>query len=155
MSSPKKKKLFFSRFQDNWLEKTEFKDWLIKRDEFTDNCRYCYNDFTIKYEGISAVNAHKDSKIHKTKSSSFKMSQSMSRFMSKINTKDAEEVTVSEFCLTYHTINHYLSYNSMDCNVKLIKNLFNDSKIYQGLQCGRTKMEVLAENILCPLSIER
>ncbi len=79
----------------------------------------------------------------------------MSRFVTKINTKDAEEVTVSELSLTYHTINHYLSYNSMDCNVKLIKNLFNDSKICQGLQCGRTKMEALAQNILCPLSIER
>lgn len=78
----------------------------------------------------------------------------MNSFVTIINAKQAEKVTVSELCLTYHTINHHLSYNSMDCNIKLIKNLFNDSKICQGVQCGRTKMEALAENILCPLSIE-
>ena len=81
-----------------------------EKDEFTANCRYCYYDFTVKYEGISAVNAHKGSKSHKSKSSSAKMSKSMTQFVTKINTKDAEEVTVSELCLTY-TINHYLSYN--------------------------------------------
>ena len=43
----------------------------------------------------------------------------------------------------------------MDCNVKLIQKLFPDSKICQSLQCGRTKMEAIAKNILSPLSIEK
>jgi hypothetical protein len=154
MSSPKKKKLYWTRFQDNWLEKSDFKEWLVKRDEFTAGCRYCNINLTVKYNGIAALNDHNETKSHKTKTCSAKMSQSINAFVSTINKQQTDWVTVSELCLTYHTINHYLSYNSMDCNVKLIKNLFKDSKIAQTLQCGRTKMEALNENVLCPLSIE-
>ena len=42
----------------------------------------------------------------------------------------------------------------MDCEIKLMKTLFKKSKLCQAIQCGRTKMSALAENILCPLSIE-
>ena len=31
MSSPKMKKKFVSKFQDNWIEKDEFIEWLIKQ----------------------------------------------------------------------------------------------------------------------------
>lgn len=74
--------------------------------------------------------------------------------MTKANPKEAEEVAVSELCLTFHTVTHNMSYRSSDCNIKLIKNLFYDSKICQSVQCRRTKMEALAKNVLYPLSIQ-
>ena len=47
-----------------------------------------------------------------------------------------------------------MSYRSMDCNNKLLKELFSDSKIARGIHCGRTKLEAIATNILGPLSIK-
>lgn len=43
----------------------------------------------------------------------------------------------------------------MDCNIKLLKQLFVDSKVCQTVHCGRTKLDPLAERVLCPVSIER
>ena len=76
----------------------------------------------------------------------------MSLFVIKTNSKEKEQVIVSELCLTFHTINHH--YRSMDCNNKLLKELFSDSKIVRGMHCGRTKLEAIATNLLSPLSIK-
>jgi hypothetical protein len=152
--SPKRKKKFLTRFQENWLKDEEFNKWLNKTDEYTAHCGICGKDITIKYEGINALNKHKDSESHKKKSNAVKMSQCLTTFITKTTEKESEESAISELCITYHNVCHHLSYRSMDCGVKLMKNLFKDSNICQSIQLGRTKMEMIAINILCPLSIE-
>ena len=79
------------------------------------------------------------------------MSQNLNSFVTKVSQKDVKDVAISELCLTFHSIKHHLSYRSMDCNNKLLKELFKDSKTCQDIHCGRTKMEALAQNILFPL----
>jgi hypothetical protein len=153
--SPERKKKRLTKFQDNWLENEEYKQWLTKKDDFTGYCTYCLKEFTVKYEGIKAVNIHKNSGSHKTKTNSIKMSQTLQSFISKKSVKDIEEVAISEVCLTYHSVTHHISYNSMDCNNKLNKILFHDSKICKEISCGRTKMEAIAKNVLSPLSIDK
>ena len=154
MSETIKKKKSLSKVQDVWLEKPEFKDWLTKIDEFTVNCKICCRNFTIKYSEVSAINDHKKSNLHKTKWDAIKITQTLETFVTKITPKESDDLIISELCLTYHTVFHHLSYKSADCSIKLFKTLFKDSKICQNLKCGRTKMECLAENVLCPLSIE-
>ena len=150
----RKRKRFLTKFQENWLKNEMFNNWLSKKDDQTARCDPCSKDITIKYEGINALKKHKESDSHKQKMSAIKMSQSLSTFVVKTSNKESDETAISELCITYHTVYHHLSYRSMDCDVKLIKTLFKDSKICQSLHLGRTKSEMIAQNILCPLSVE-
>lgn len=63
-------------------------------------------------------------------------------------------VTAAELALTYHTVKHNQSYNSMDCNVKLNKTIFVDSKTALNVKLGRTKMEALVNEVLGPYALE-
>ena len=153
-NTSKEKKRRMIQFQDKWLTDPDYKEWLTKKDEFSARCNFCNIDFFVKYEGVAAVKCHKNTANHQNKEKSVKMSQTMSLFVTKTNVREEEEVIVAELCLTFHTINHHLSYRSMDCNNKLLKDLFNDSKIARHLHCGRTKMEAIATNILSPLSVK-
>jgi len=152
--SPKKSKKRYCTFQDIWLKNNEYKDWLRKVDDFRVKCTTCLTEFTIKYEGVTAINAHLNSKTHSSKVNAIKMSSALKSFINNNDSKESDSIALSEICLTYHTINHHLSYLSNDCGIKLIQQLFYDSKIAKRIHCGRTKMEAIAKNVLCPLSIE-
>lgn len=67
---------------------------------------------------------------------------------------EADNVTIAELALTYHNVQHQLSYNSLDCTIKMISNIFPDHKIVQNLQCPRTKASALVEFVLGPSSYE-
>lgn len=53
-----------------------------------------------------------------------------------------------------HTVKHDLSYNSTDCLVKLNEVLVQASKIVKKMQMGRTKAEMIAQNVLGPKTVE-
>lgn len=63
---------------------------------------------------------------------------------------DEDKVTASELALTLHAVKHNLSYNSMDCGVKLNKMIYADSKTVLNTKLGRTKMEALLLEVLGP-----
>ncbi len=123
-------------------------------DDLKVNCITCLNEFTIKYEGVTAIEAHSKSKTHKLKVNAIKMSSAINSFINKNDSKESNSIAISEICLTFHTINHHLRYLSSECGIKLIQQLLNDSKISKGIHCGCTKMGAIAENVLCPLSIK-
>ncbi|GBP12666.1 hypothetical protein EVAR_10314_1 [Eumeta japonica] len=60
---------------------------------------------------------------------------------------DKENIVASELALTYHTVKHNLSYNSMDCTVKLNKIIYADSSTATAIRLARTKMEVLVTEV--------
>ena len=151
-NTAKEKKRRMNQFQDKWLTDPDYREWLTKKNDFSARCNVCNIDFFVKYEEVAAVKCHKNTANHRNKEKSMKMSQTMSLFVIKTNSKEKEQVIVSELCLTFHTINHH--YRSMDCNNKLLKELFSDSKIARGIHCGRTKLEAIATNLLSPLSIK-
>ena len=153
MSSPEKKKRYFNKFQDIWLKNEDNEQWLAKKDNFTARFNLCSTDLTIKYEGISAIKDHKLSAKHVSNQKTIRMSETLKSFVTSVR-PDSDIDTVSELCLTYHDVCHHLSYNSMDCDIKLLKTILKDSKTCQAMMCGRTKLEALAENVLCPLSID-
>uniref|UniRef100_H3AK16 HAT C-terminal dimerisation domain-containing protein n=1 Tax=Latimeria chalumnae TaxID=7897 RepID=H3AK16_LATCH len=64
-------------------------------------------------------------------------------------------VTAAELATVYHTVEHNLSYSSMDCGVKLMQKIFNDSSIGKKLSCGRTKAESLVKNVLAPKAVSQ
>lgn len=65
--SPKKSKKIFSRFQDRWLNIDDYKDWLSKVDDYKAKCLSCCTEFTVKYEGVTAIKAHMESQQHISK----------------------------------------------------------------------------------------
>ena len=52
------------------------------------------------------------------------------------------------------TVKHGLSYNSMDCSNKLNSAMFSDSNTAKKMQCGRTKAEMIAMNVLAPRTVK-
>lgn len=67
---------------------------------------------------------------------------------------DDNNIIAAELALTFHTVKHNLSYNSMDCTNKLSKILYADSKIATKISLGRTKMEALVTEVLGPYAVE-
>ena len=55
--------------------------------------------------------------------------------------------------MIYHTVKHNLSYNSMDCGNKLLREIFGDSKVASKIACGRTKAEMIVKKVLAPKSV--
>ena len=60
----------------------------------------------------------------------------------------------AELCKVYHAVKHHQSYRSVDCGVKVDKEIYSDSLIVNGVTCGKTKTKALCENILAPYSAE-
>lgn len=67
---------------------------------------------------------------------------------------DDNNITVAELALTFHTVKHNLSYNSMDCTNKLSKILYTDSKTATNIRLARTKMQALVTEVLGPYAVE-
>lgn len=68
---------------------------------------------------------------------------------------DKENVVASELALIYHTVKHNLSYNSMDCTIKLNRIIYVNSATATGIHLARTKMEALATEVLGPYSLQK
>ncbi len=64
-NSSKESKRRLISFQDKWFYNIDYKEWLIKKDEYIANCKYCKIDFTTKYEGVGAIKTHFQSNNHK------------------------------------------------------------------------------------------
>uniref|UniRef100_H3AWU7 HAT C-terminal dimerisation domain-containing protein n=1 Tax=Latimeria chalumnae TaxID=7897 RepID=H3AWU7_LATCH len=65
-------------------------------------------------------------------------------------------VTAAELATAYHTVEHNLSYSSMDYGVKLMQKIFNDSgSIGKKFSCGRTQAESIVKNVLAPKAVSQ
>lgn len=70
------------------------------------------------------------------------------------NTPENESLSLYELSFTYHSVKHHHSYNSADCFTKNAKIFFSVSKLAQKLQCGKTKIEAIAKNVLAKASLQ-
>jgi hypothetical protein len=72
----------------------------------------------------------------------------MNNFYAAHNSIESDKICVVEMTMVYHSILHSHSYNSLDCSLKLMSNVIDDSKIAGKIKCGRTKAEALAKKVL-------
>lgn len=155
-----KKNKRFCKFQDEWLRKDEFKDWLLKSsangqdDEMTAFCKLCKVSLSVKYDGVKILRKHKESNKHTQIVRSQTASNTIANFFVKENTHENDQVSMSELILTFHGVKHGHSYISQDCGNKLMKQICFDSKIAPKIHCGRTKAEAIVENILAPYALK-
>ena len=50
-------KRYFCSFRNEWLSNDKYKDWIVKgEDELSCKCKVCNVSFTIKHDGVKAVN---------------------------------------------------------------------------------------------------
>ena len=65
--TPKKKPKCICYFNQNWLNDNKFKSWFksVSNDNTFAKCKLCDCKFTIKYQGLSAIECHNNSNKHK------------------------------------------------------------------------------------------
>ena len=100
------------------------------------------------------MTTHADGQKHKSAFQARKTSTTLSNFFTKKDSKLEDRVAAVEVSKTFHSIKHRYSYLSSDCGNKLDSEIYADSDIAQKLQLGRTKMEAIVKNVLCPFAIE-
>ena len=150
--SREKRRKYYCTFNDAW--KSSF-DWLQKKSEYEAECRDCRQTFSIKFEGIGAVNVHANSAKHQRLEKQRRQNAVLTSFFRKPNSKEDDLITAAEITATFHGVKHHLSYNSQDCTNKLASVMFSDSAIAKQIRCGRTKASSIVENVLAPLAQER
>ena len=84
-----------------------------------------------------------------------KISKSISNFVVPAVLKDKSLDLKAELLLVFHNTIHGLSYNSLDCHVKLCLYKYFDSKIANKITRGRTKVAAIARNVLTTYSQEK
>lgn len=129
-----------------WLKKTE--------NNLYAHCRICKKDCLISHGGKSDVQHHANSVSHKRIKSSSKQLTTINSFFVTKNTLESQQVNLAEVCKIFHNIKHNLSYNSLDCDFKMLPKIFSASNIASKISCGRTKSEAIVKNLLGPKSEE-
>ncbi|XP_063361394.1 uncharacterized protein LOC134650372 [Cydia amplana] len=137
-----------------WLKKDETNDFNAK-------CTACGVVIVIGTGGVGQIKQHENTNTHKKRMEIKKTSGLLSKFLTTPSTSNTaclnnntENVSAAELALTYHAIKHNLSYNSMDCLVKLNKIIYVDSSTATSIRLGRTKMEALVTEVLGPYSLQ-
>lgn len=149
-AGPSKRRL--TNFCEQWKVFPKYAKWIRKKDDYTAECKLCHTDILIKYEGCRSLNKHITTKKHVKMEMSQKLSQSISKFVVPTETNIETQIARAELVCVYHNVVHGLSYNSIDCQIKLSAVLHCDSRIANNITCGRTKAAAIARNILAPYS---
>lgn len=138
-----------NHFNDKWLN--EF-DWLQRVDKSQSSlayCKICRKQFSVENKGYTSLTQHSASKNHKLAINVSNYS-AVSQFFVKKNTSEENHAIAVEVAHTFHAVKHNLSYNSLDCEIKLLKKTFNDSSVSSKLSCGRTKSTLLVCKVMAP-----
>lgn len=69
--------------------------------------------------------------------------------------KEGNQVIACELVQVYHTTKHNLSYNSLDCCIKVEKKINKDLKMLNKLHLGWTKAESIVTEVLGPAYLHK
>ena len=64
MSEIVRQKKVHNKFMHIWLSNEIFKDWILKKDDYSAGFNLCKRFFTVRHSGVAAVNVHKNSATH-------------------------------------------------------------------------------------------
>jgi len=109
----------------------------------------------IGSKGKTAVERHAATYKHRLNNTRNAGTSSLLAFLSSARSSQDDKITAAELCKVYHTVKHHQSYRSIDCAVKVDREVYSDSSIAKGVTCGRTKAKALCENILAPYSVQK
>lgn len=115
-------------------------------------CNICRREFSIR-EGKRHVQQHANTKRHKESEHAAKSSSMLTRFFPAPDNTLANKVAAVEGALCYHNVRHHLSYASLDCCVKLLKDAVKDTTIFPAMHMGRTKVSAIIKGALYPYAL--
>lgn len=145
---PSKKAKRYTVYSDNWENNPDYAKWIKKKDEYNATCKLCQVDISIKYEGSRGLDKHRQTKKHSKLVLSQKISGNLQNFLVKKESTLETEISKAELMYVFHNVTHGLSYNSLDCQLKLASSVYSDSKIASKMSCGRTKAAAITRNVL-------
>ena len=151
-NTPPKKSKRLTVYSKTWEEKFM---WIkpVSRDKYKARCSLCNKDFSIASGGAADLKQHEDTKYHKRSVSSTKDNQLLSTFFASTESSQQSQITAAELTKVFHTVKHSLSYNSLDCDMKLDRIIYSGSFVAKQISCGRTKSEAIVKNVLAPYSV--
>lgn len=142
---PKHKCTFNDELQKKFpiFKKGKF-DWEIL-------CTICDSKISIANKDVTNINEHIVTLKHKMRfRSQTKTSKSvMETYITKPETDD--NIRAAEGAISFHTVNHHISFSSLNCTNSLNKELFLESNAKK-ISCNRTKATAIVNNVLAPLS---
>ncbi|XP_046972275.1 zinc finger protein 862 [Vanessa cardui] len=151
----KKRKQYKQKFREEWLLKSEFRDWLRKdkKDEYIAICNMC-NNKRLSAE-ISVLVRHKETVSHISNAKKFSCSSSkttqqtiVSAFQSSQTPIEKDVIKISTLKLAAFVAEHNISSNTMNHLTDLIPQLCPDSKIAKCLKLKRTKVQAVINNCI-------
>ena len=140
-------------FKEQWSQELDY----IKKshiDDFHAFCSLCRTDIDISSKGKGEIERHALTDKHRRNVKSAGAS-SLSSFFPPVGSPLENKITAAELTKVYHSVKHHQSYKSVDCEVKVDREIFNDSAIAKGITCGKTKAQAMCENVLAPYSVEK
>lgn len=115
--SPSRKwKAYFTSFQEKW---TKDFPWARQENDFDVYCKFCKVTFSVKYDGVKAMNRHASSKKHLSFDTAVKRNTTIATFFVKKSCPEEDKIAAVTLAKIYHSIMHHHSYNNFDCDMKL------------------------------------
>lgn len=143
---PKRKCTFNDELQKKFpmFKKGKF-DWEVL-------CTICDSKISIANKGVTDINEHIATLKHKMRfrSQAGTSKSVMETYITKPETDD--NIRAAEGAIAFHTVNHHMSFNSLNCTNSLNKELFSESNTAKKMSCNRTKATAIINNVLAPLS---
>ena len=124
-----------------------------RKDDFHAFCTLCRCDVDVSSKGKGAIDRHASTDKHKSNNQGAGASSLLSFFREASSPQD-DKISAAELCKVYHAVKHHQSYRSVDCGIKVDREIYNDSSIAKGVTCGKTKAKALCENVLAPYSVQ-
>lgn len=106
-------------------------------------CTQCRSEFSISHGGRSSIKDHLSTKKHKTAVESVASTSSITTFFKDPNKDDL--ITAKEATFAFHSVVHNISFNTSDCNSKLLSKFFEPK-----FSLGRTKCQTIVQNVITP-----
>lgn len=113
-------------------------------------CTICDCYFSIKFKGASDIEKHIQSQKHKKQALTVSKNVKIDSIFQNQSVGNTAKISAAESTLALHTVNHHHSFRSMDCTSVLLKTIFPDSNIAQGISCARTKTEAIVTGVITP-----
>ena len=163
-----------ARFNLDWMNKEEYKDWLLpeQSDNTNARCKFCRRTFSLSNMGEPSLKSHVQGKKHQSIIQRSEKNPSVKGFSEK---KDVAEASTSEesgpstlvmsssteqkSSFEHHkaeiiwalkSVMSHFSYNSAHDITDIFKAMFPDSSIAQHMSCGPTKLSYLISFGIAP-----
>uniref|UniRef100_A0A8C6NU33 Uncharacterized protein n=1 Tax=Nothobranchius furzeri TaxID=105023 RepID=A0A8C6NU33_NOTFU len=124
-----------------------------RKDDCHAYCTVCRCDVDVSSKGRGALDRHASTEKHRSNNQSAGTSSLLSFFREATSPQD-DKISAAELCKVYHAVKHHQSYRSVDCGIKVDREVYSDSAVAKGVTCGKTKAKALCENVLAPYSIQ-